>query len=115
MSQQYQQFLDAVKVAMKEQSALKHLAEGKDRGYVAGEIQECHYLHEIVGGTEFLQFFLLALVSTFVKQRRRRSFFAGLEQPGAFCHRRNPTELTAADLAELLISMPSQWALSEAG
>jgi hypothetical protein len=110
MSQQYNEFLDALNLAMKSQSALKYLPEGNDSGCVRGEIQECHYQHEIVGGTEFLQFFLLE-PGQYLKEAKGPTFvFRWAGQAWTVLPPAEPTNLSAADLAELFISMPSQWA-----
>ncbi len=116
MSRQYQAFLEALNEAMKSQSALKLLAEDKDSGCLAGEIQECHYQHEVVGGTEFLQFFLLE-PGQHIREAQGPTFVFRLNgQTWSVLPPAEPTELGPDDLAELFVSMPSQWAeVSEAG
>ncbi len=109
MSQHYEQFLEALNVAMKQQSALKLVPEGKEKGCLSGEIQECHYLHEIVGGTEFLQFFLLEPGQHIGEAKGPTFVFRWAGQAWSVLPPAQPTELNAADLAELFVSMPSQW------
>ena len=110
MSRQYEQFLDALNLAMKEQSALKLVPDGKEKGCLSGEIQECHYLHEVVGGTEFLQFFLLEPGEHLDETKGPTFVFRLAGQTWSVLPPAQPTELTAADLAELFVSMPFQWA-----
>lgn len=112
MSQQYQDFLDALTVGMKQQSGLKLLAEGTERGCLAGEIQECHYLHEIVGGTEFLQFFLLEPGDRISATTTPTFVFRWNGEKWSVMPPAEPHELTADDLVELFFAMPEQWALS---
>ncbi len=110
MSRHYEEFLEALDTAMKEQSALKLVPDGKDKGCLSGEIQECHYLHETVGGTEFLQFFLLEPGQHMGEAKGPTFVFRWAGQTWSVLPPAQPTELTAADLAELFVSMPSQWA-----
>ena len=112
MSQQYEDFLSALDLAMKSESGLKLVPEGIERGCLSGEIQECHYLHEVVGGTEFLQFFLLEPGDHIASAKAPTFMFRWAGQKWSVMPPAEPTELTATDLAELFISMPLQWRLA---
>jgi hypothetical protein len=112
MSQQYQDFLNALTTAMKQQSGLKLVPEGPEGGCLSGEIQECHYQHEIVGGTEFLQFFLLEPGDRIRAATTPTFGFRWNGEKWNVLPPADPTELTADDLAELFVSMPLQWRLA---
>jgi hypothetical protein len=110
MTRHYEEFLQALNEEMKSQSALKLVADGLDKGCLRGEIQECHYLHETVGGTEFLQFFLLEPGEHMGESKGPTFVFRWAGNTWSVLPPAQPTELTAADLAELFVSMPAQWA-----
>ena len=110
MTRQYKEFLKALDAEMKNHSALKLVPDGEEQGILRGEIQECHYLHEIVGGTEFLQFFLLAPGEHIGESKGPTFVFRWAGNTWSVLPPAQPTDLSAADLAELFTSMPAQWA-----
>ena len=112
MSNHYEEFLQALTTAMKQESGLKLVSDGKDKGCLSGEIQDCHYLHETVGGTEFLQFFLLEPGEHMGEAKGPTFVFRWAGQKWSVLPPAEPTELTADDLAELFLSMPEQWKLA---
>jgi hypothetical protein len=112
MSKQYQDFLEALAIGMKQQSGMKLVPEGTEGGCLAGEIQECHYQHEVVGGTEFLTYFLLEPGDRISASTTPTFVFRWNGEKWSVLPPAEPTELTAEDMAELFLSMPRQWKLA---